>query len=438
MNELLSWGRFPRSFQCAANAHWLGDLQTDLNATAKQHQSILAYGNGRSYGDSCLSVSNQVLRTTSMNRFIEANWETGEITAQAGLTFGEILSVSVARGWFLPVTPGTKYLTLGGAVANDVHGKNHLHHGTFGCHVKAFSLCRTDRPEMVCSEFENFDFFGATIGGLGLTGVIGWVKLQLLRINSSDIDVTNIRFDSLEGFCRLSDELDLENQYSVAWIDCASSGKSLGRGIYSIGNHSSEGPLFSSSKTKFNVPFVPPISAINRFSLKAFNAAYFHRQSPNRSTSRTNYEPFFYPLDSIRNWNRIYGPRGFQQYQCALPSTNAQAGIKEMLQEISKQGQGSFLAVLKRFGSKLSPGLLSFPIEGLTLALDFPEQGRATTRLFERLDEIVRLAKGRQYPAKDAHMRGEDFRNAYPEWEKIEKLRDPHLLSQFWKRTTQV
>ena len=431
---LQSWGRYPSHPQAATPCHWRSDVRRTLSEMAARHGTLLPFGNGRSYGDSCLAASDNVLHMRPLDRLIAADWGAGLVRAEAGMTLAELLALAIPRGWFLPVTPGTQYVTLGGALANDVHGKNHHVRGTFGCHVPRFGLVRSDRLPSVCSEEENGDLYAATIGGLGLTGVIDWLELQLLPIRSSLIDATHIRFGSLDEFFALSTELDGKHEYAVAWIDCLARGEATGRGIYMVGDHADEGPLEFARRSKLDVPFTPPISAINRLSLRLFNSVYYRSHRAGRHTSTISYEPFFYPLDRILNWNRIYGPRGFQQYQCAIPESHSATAIREMLGSIAAAHSGSFLAVLKRFGQVASPGLLSFPLPGATLALDFSQQGDVTARLFARLDAIVRDAGGRLYPAKDAHMNGADFRTMYPAYERLQTLSDPILSSRFWQR----
>lgn len=433
--KLQSWGRYPHYPQTANPCHWRTDIGTTLAKITAQHGTLLPFGNGRSYGDTCLATSDQVLYMRPLDRLISANWETGLIRAEAGVTLNELLALAIPRGWFLPVTPGTQFVTLGGALANDVHGKNHHVRGTFGCHVPRFGLIRSDRPPIICSQQENAELYAATIGGLGLTGIIEWVELQLIPIRSSLIDATHIRFGGLDEFFSLSAELDSKHEYTVAWIDCLASGKAAGRGVYMVGDHAQEGPLAFAKQSKLNVPLTPPFSTINRLSLRLFNSAYYRSHRAGRYSSRISYEPFFYPLDRILNWNRIYGPHGFQQYQCAIPDANAASATRELLKAIAAARSGSFLAVLKRFGDMKSPGLLSFPLPGLTLALDFPQQGYTTTRIFVSLDAIVREAGGRLYPAKDAHMSRVDFQTSYPNWLQLEAQRDPALSSRFWQRS---
>ncbi|SEK02304.1 FAD-binding oxidoreductase [Paraburkholderia diazotrophica] len=438
MAMVLSWGRYPRLPQTAHPVAWrdaAGAVWADI---AAEHRSMLPFGNGRSYGDSCLAASGHVVQTLPLDRLIAADWTTGILRAEPGITLEQILEVAIPRGWMLPVTPGTKYATLGGAIANDVHGKNHHVRGTFGRHVRRFALARSDGSFAECAPHENPDLFAATIGGLGLTGLILWAEIQLMPIRSSLIDVTSIRFANLDEFFELSDRLDPLHEYGVAWVDCQSRGSALGRGVYMVGDHASAGPLEADRRKKYTVPFTLPVPIFNRMTLRTFNEFYYRRQMAAEVKSTVGYDQYFYPLDSLLEWNRIYGRAGFQQYQCVVPAGVARDAIHAMLAAIAKSGTGSFLAVLKRCGKIPSPGLLSFPLEGTSLALDFPQRDAVNERLFTKLDAVVREAGGRIYPAKDAHMSGADFRTAYPQWQQLEALRDPAILSRFWERTTQI
>lgn len=434
---LLSWGNYPPFPQVATVCHWRSELATTLAELQQHHGSTLAYGSGLSYGDSCLATSDHVLHTHKLDRFLSADWATGILSAECGVTLEGILAVAIPKGWFLPVTPGTKYITLGGALANDVHGKNHHRRGTFGCHVRRFGLLRSDTGRLTCSPEENSELFKATLGGLGLTGVIEWAEIQLVPIRSSQINGITQRFDNLDEFFDLSDEFDDAHEFSVSWIDCASKGKTAGRGVYMAGDFAEDGPLTIAGSRKLTVPITPPFSLINGLSLRAFNELYWRRATVTRQRATTSYDSFFYPLDALLKWNRIYGPRGFQQYQALIPEKDAKEGIRALLDTIAQSGTGSFLAVLKRCGAVKSPGLLSFPQPGTTLALDFPQNGQATASLFAKLDAIVRETCGRLYPAKDAHMSGEDFKTSYPNWGQVEAIRDPALMSRFWQRVTQ-
>ncbi|WP_426139795.1 FAD-binding oxidoreductase [Pseudomonas sp. DWP3-1-2] len=431
---LYSWGRYPLTPQQGHPCHWIDDLPHHANRVIADHQTSLPYGNGRSYGDSCLAASDQVLNMRGLNRFIRADWSKGSVRVESGVTLAEILKAAIPNGWFLPVTPGTQFATVGGAIANDVHGKNHHLRGTFGNHVVRFGLLRQADGALICSPAENARLYAATIGGLGLTGIISWADLQLMPIRASQIDSTVVRFANLAEFFSLSTELDPQHEYSVAWIDCLAKGVNTGRGVFIVGDHARYGSLEVGHRSRLKVPLTPPVSMINNLSLRAFNSLYWRAHPGKRTPKRTAYEPFFYPLDRVLHWNRIYGRSGFQQYQCVVPDAQAQDALRELLEAIADSGQGSFLAVLKRCGDITSPGLLSFPMPGTSLALDFPQSSELINVLFPRLDAIVRAAGGRLYPAKDAHMSGSDFRQAYPAWERLEALRDPSLMSRFWKR----
>jgi FAD/FMN-containing dehydrogenase len=433
---LLSWGNYPPFPQKAVACHWRGQLPNNLSDARKLHGTTLAYGSGLSYGDSCLAASGQVLDMRPLDHFLTVNWETGVLAAEAGVTFADILAVAIPHGWFLPVTPGTQYITLGGAIANDVHGKNHYRRGTFGSHVRRFGLLRSDIGRTTCSSREQPELFRATIGGLGLTGLIEWAEIQLMPIRSSCVDGLVQRFGDLDEFFALSAELDRQHEFCVSWIDCAAKGKTIGRGIYMAGDFAGEGPLAVTTASKLSVPFAPPVSLINRLSTRVFNSLYWRKAPAFRQRMTVGYDSFFYPLDAILNWNRIYGTKGFQQYQALIPEREARAGIRALLAAVAEYSSGSTLAVLKRCGDIPSPGLLSFPQQGMTLALDFPHTDRLASILFPRLDAIVREAGGRMYPAKDAHMSAQDFKHSYPAWRQIEAIRDPALESLFWQRVT--
>jgi FAD/FMN-containing dehydrogenase len=434
MKDILnSWGLYPN---CPQTGHFVGstsDIERLISRFGAIGQTTLAYGNGRSYGDSCLASSREVLHTKGLDRFIEADWDTGIIKVEAGVTLGEILAVSVRKGWFLQVTPGTKYVTVGGAIANDVHGKNHHVRGTFGNYTLQLGLFRSDVGLLTCSRDRNADYFCATIGGLGLSGVIIWAEIQLMRVANNLIDTITYRFDSIADFFSLSQEFDSSHEYSVAWVDCVASGKSLGRGVYSLADHAKFGQSAEDERSRFSVPITPPFSLINKYTLKAFNEAYWRKAPSFQSVNRAYYDPFFYPLDRISNWNRIYGKGGFQQYQCVIPEDHAEIVIPEILRRIAVSDQGSFLAVLKKCGHSASPGYMSFPMRGTSLALDFSNSAQVKS-LFSVLDAIVVESGGRLYPAKDAHMRGEDFKLFYPQWSKVADYRDPCIQSAFWKR----
>ncbi|WP_186061615.1 FAD-binding oxidoreductase [Burkholderia gladioli] len=455
---LRSWARYPRHPQTGAPVHWRDSLPALLSGLSRRQASVLAYGNGRSYGDSCLAASDQVLWMKSLDRFIAVDWQSGLVRAEAGMTLDVLLGAALPRGWMLPVTPGTRYVTLGGAVANDVHGKNHHVRGTFGRHLRRFGLVRSDLGPLEVDAERHPELYAATIGGLGLTGVISWVELQLMPVPSARVDLRQMRFGGLDEFFALSDEHDARHEYSVAWVDCGSRGKALGRGVLTVadaapaeapgpGGQGGSGEAGAAARAgtrglpstrPLTVPFTPPFSLVNRLSVPAFNALHYWRAGRAAGSARAELLPFLYPLDGLLEWHRIYGRRGFQQYQCVVPAAAARDAMAEMLAAIADSHAGSFLAVLKRCGALVSPGLLSFPLEGTSLALDFAQHDARNAALFARLDAIVRAARGRLYPAKDAHMSGEDFRRAYPAWTRVEALRDPAIQSRFWQRTTET
>jgi len=435
--ELVSWGREKRG------PHRILSLPTrhaPFPAWGVGVESILAVGNGRSYGDSGLNVGQGAIPMGGLDRFIAFDPVDGRLRCEAGVLIDDILRLTVPLGWFLNVTPGTRFVTVGGSIANDVHGKNHHLTGSFGCHVTRLELLRSDGERRECSPTQNSDWFAATIGGLGLTGIVTWVELRLRRINGPFLATESMRFNNLNEFMALSDESDATHEYTVAWIDGTAVGARRGRGIFFRATHSAalaEGAPSPSRRTltrPLTLPFTPPLPLVNSLSVKAFNQLYFHRHpsTPRRATQ--HYEPFFYPLDSVLEWNRIYGPKGFHQYQCLIPASHGSEPIDRLLDEIGRAGGGSFLAVLKRFGTPVSPGMLSFPRPGLTLAMDFPETGAGLHALFQRLDAIVAEAGGRLYPAKDSRMPADLFRSGYPQLEQFVAFKDPQMSSGFWRR----
>ncbi|MED5389216.1 MAG: FAD-binding oxidoreductase [Pseudomonadota bacterium] len=432
MKTPTSWNRLPKLEPDAlhALAHRKEVVPSSLP------RPLLAYGNGRSYGDVCLTDKGTLLLTRSMDRFIHFDPHNGVLRCEAGVTLGDILELVVPRGWFLPCTPGTRCVTVAGAVANDVHGKNHHVAGSFGHHVRAFELWRSNGQVIECRPEVESSWFQATVGGLGLTGLIRWVEFQLMPIQNPWMWVESRRFDSLQDFWMLNREAEASFPYTVSWIDCLAKGGAQGRGILFAGRHAasqSVTPVFREKRK--SIPFDPPISLINSASLRAFNALYF-RQSIKPQGALVHFTPYFYPLDAINHWNRIYGQKGFYQYQCVIPPENAEIAIAELLNAIARTGQGSFLAVLKTFGELPSRGMLSFPRPGTTLALDFPNRGAATLRLLSDLDTIVLQAGGALYPAKDARMPADVFQKGFPEWEAFSEYIDPEFSSSFWQRVT--
>ena len=397
---------------------------------------MLAVGMGRSYGDVCLLQNGTLLRTPNLDRLISFDGETGLLRCEAGVTLAEILDFAVPRGWFLPVSPGTKYVTIGGAIANDIHGKNHHVAGTFGCHTTCFELVRSDGTQLLCSATQNADWYAATIGGMGLTGMIAWAEVQMRPIVSRRIRLQSTKFVGLEEFVALS-KASTDSEYTVAWIDCVAQGGNFARGIFMQGEHDpDQGPLTPLVKPKVAMPFDLPAIALSRLTVGAFNTLYYRKQMSKQKTGLVDYEPFFYPLDRILQWNRLYGKQGLLQFQCVLPWESDPMGMIQTLKAITASGLASFLAVIKVFGDVESPGMMSFPMPGITLALDFPIRREVSFGLLDKLADITAEFGGRMYPAKDACMSAAHFQQFYPQWQQFSSYIDPSFSSSFWQRVT--
>jgi FAD/FMN-containing dehydrogenase len=429
-----SWGRYPIvKPRQVIPIFWRNELP-DLSSF---EEPILPFAYGRSYGDSCLNEDGIALDARYLKRFIAFDERQGVLRCEAGVSLAEVLDLVVPCGWFLPVSPGTKFVSVGGAIANDIHGKNHHKAGTFGCHVTCFELLRSNGERLLCSPDQHSDLFRATIGGLGLTGVILWAEFRLKPITNPFISMERIRYSSLAEFMDISAESDTDFEYTVAWVDCLASGRQLGRGLFMRGNHDGSEQYISKQMRKKGALTIPcdfPSFVLNTLTIKAFNEVYYHVQFGKHVKQVVPYDPFFYPLDAIYHWNRMYGKRGFLQYQCVVPYSNGYEAMKDVLSCISCSGQGSFLTVLKKFGDVPSPGMLSFPRPGLTLALDFAYEGKKTLQLCEQLDRIVRESGGAVYPAKDARMTAESFQAYYQQWREFERYKDPQFSSSFWRR----
>jgi FAD/FMN-containing dehydrogenase len=435
-NDMLSWGRVHRQPQQTAAPHFRDELPALLDDRASC--SRLAIGLRRSYGDSCLNSDGATIDMCSLDRFIAFDEETGTLSAEAGASLSQVLTFCVPRGWFLPTTPGTRFVTLGGAVANDVHGKNHHSAGSFGCHVKALGLLRSDGSRSIVTQENAPGLFAATIGGLGLTGIIEWVEIQLQKIASAYLDIETIPYVGLNEFWAIAEASVGKFEHTVSWIDCSARGANFGRGVFSRANWREDRVFISHDDHSWkSIPFDAPGFLLNRFSVAAFNEVYFRANKAKAGLSRQHYAPFFYPLDAIMNWNRLYGRRGMFQYQCVIAPNNARAAITSLLDEITHSGQASFLAVLKTFGDRESLGLLSFPRPGATLALDFPNRGPEASCLLSRLDAIVSEAKGALYPAKDGRFSAEMFRHSFPLWREFLEHKDPAMNSDFWRRVAE-
>lgn len=427
MKMITSWGRL------SAEPHHvihLNDPARAKNFICHGSHLGIAHGMGRSYGDVCLNPEGALWVTTGLDHFIALDESSGRLICEAGVLLRDIQRLVIPRGWILPVTPGTQLVTVGGAIANDIHGKNHHVFGSFGDHIRSLTLLRTDGEIIQCGPHEHPEWFAATVGGLGLTGVMIQVEIQLRRVAGPWLDTEIVPYTSLDEFFQLSDASEAKWEHTVSWIDCIGGG----RGLFMRGNHADIGYRPLPRERKLTMPFVPPVSLVNRFSLRPFNMAYFYLKKWQAGKSITHYEPFFYPLDNLLEWNRMYGPNGFFQYQSVLPREVGEDAVQAMLKEIAKSGDGSFLAVIKTFGNRQSVGMLSFPQPGVTLALDFPNRGDRTEQLFKRLDAIVLEAKGRLYLAKDARMPKELFEAGYPRLNEFRTYRDPGISSGLSRR----
>jgi FAD/FMN-containing dehydrogenase len=431
--DVLSWGRVDRCPQRIAAPRFCDQLPGLINDG--DSSSRLAIGLRRSYGDSCLNSDGAVIDMSGLDRFIAFDAASGTLRAEAGASLSQILALTVPRGWFLPTTPGTRFVTLGGAVANDVHGKNHHRAGSFGCHVKSLGLLRSDGTRRTVTSDDDRGLLEATIGGLGLTGAIEWVEIDLARIPSAYLDVETIPYLDLREFWALAGESVEKFEHTVSWIDCSARGAKFGRGIFSRANWRDDRVFdLHSNRASKRVAFDAPAVLLNSFSVAAFNEIYFRANKMNSGRHVQHYAPFFFTLDAILNWNKLYGKRGMHQYQCVIPTREARAAISSLLDEITRSGQASFLAVLKTFGARASPGILSFPRPGATLALDFPNRGVETLRLLARLDAIVSEAEGALYPAKDGRVPPDVFRRSFPRWREFLEYKDPNMNSDFWRR----
>ncbi|GEP60762.1 FAD-linked oxidase [Reyranella soli] len=429
-----SWGRLSALPHDVVE---LSDRATVAAALARSRPGI-AYGLGRSYGDVCLNPGGTLWRTAGLDRLIHFDASTGRLICEAGVVLRDIQNLFLPRGWGLAVLPGTQLVTVGGAIANDVHGKNHHGSGTFGDHVLSIRLQRSDGEEIVCGPAERPDWFAATVGGLGLTGLIVEAELQLRRVPGPWLEAETIAYAGLDAFFRLSDESHPAWEHTVSWIDCTSGGAGgdaggdAGRGLF-LRARPAAVQQGAWRARRLAMPVSPPISLINRLTLKPINQLYWWLNQRHLGPRIVHYQPFLFPLDAIAGWNRAYGPAGFYQYQCVVPRENAPAVIASLLAEIGRSGAGSVLAVLKTFGERWPPGLLSFPQPGTTLALDFHNHA-GVEALFERLDALVVAAGGRLYPAKDARMPRAMFEAGYPRLGEFVRYRDPGISSAMSRR----
>jgi FAD/FMN-containing dehydrogenase len=418
--KLSNWGKYP--VQEGELKQW----QPDRSLDSLSEKPWIPRGMGRCYGDS--SLSEVMLSGLKMDRFLAFEEETGLLTCESGVTMADLLTHFVPKGWFPPVTPGTKFVSLGGAIGSDVHGKNHHKEGSIGQHIREIRLLTATGAILNCSPTHNSEIFYATLGGMGLTGMVLSLTIQLKRIETSAIAAESVKAKNLDEILALM-ESNEETTYTMAWIDCLSRGKKLGRSILFKGEHASreevkgsaweKNPLVLPTTKKLSVPFDFPTFVLNRWSVQAFNFAYYHKQFSRVTSGLQSYEPFFYPLDGIHHWNRIFGKRGFTQYQLVVPKEAGRTALPEILNRLRKSGFGSFLSVLKLMGPQTQ--MLSFPLEGYTLTMDFP----ISDRLFPFLDELDRVVVdhgGRLYLTKDVRLSAETMAEMYPELPRFQEI----------------
>ena len=429
MISLSGWGRYPVA-DCAI---FRPRAASDAVAAADRLPDLIPRGNGRSYGDASLNPT-ATLDMRRVDHMLEFQASAGTMTCEGGVLLADLIDTMLPRGWFPPVTPGTKLVTIAGMIASDVHGKNHHRAGSFCDHVDWIDLATGDGEVRRCSPTVHSDLFAATCGGMGLTGVILRACFRMLRVESGFIRQRTIRAPQLADAFAVF-ERSLDSTYSVAWIDCLASGDDLGRSVILLGEHAlvedldagrRAAPFELPRRRPKRVPIDFPALALSRASVRIFNKLYYAAQRPGDAV--VNLDSYFYPLDAIQDWNRIYGKGGFVQYQCVLPLHESEVGIRRLLTEIAAVGQASFLAVLKRLG-KESFGLLSFPREGYTLALDFPATP-TNLALLNRLDVITTEHGGRIYLAKDAHMQADSFETGYSKVQAFREVRRRYGLDQ--------
>ena len=409
LSRLSGWGRYP---VLKTNVHAPRNL-AELQDLVRSSPSLIARGNGRAYGDSAINPAT-TLQTQHLNRMLTFNPKTGQLSAEPGVLLSDIIAAFLPRGWFPLITPGTKFVTLGGAIAADVHGKNHRKEGSFRACVDCIDVMDATGAVIKCSRTENPMLFDHTLGGMGLTGIITRTTIRLRPVETAWIRQITHPAQNLQTAMDVF-EANQDNTYSAAWIDCLKGGSNLGRSLVMLGKHASlidlpkqhqQAPFDVPKKTQRSVPFDFPSFMLNMPTVRAFNALYYWARSRKAGQQLIDWDTYFYPLDAILHWNRIYGRKGFAQFQCVLPLETSEAGLSELLKAISRAGSGSSLAVLKRFGAQDSA--FSFPMEGYTLALDFPITAK-TLALLNELDRITLVHGGRFYLAKDSRMSPETF-----------------------------
>ena len=429
---LAGWGNLPVESCHVTVPASVGELRRVISDDEISTQ--ICRGLGRSYGDAAINRDGGVIINTRFDRLLDFDNDTGTLHCESGVPLSEIIKIFLPRGWFLPTTPGTKHITIGGAIAADVHGKNHHRDGSFGDFVLELRLLLASGDELRCSPAEHADVFWATIGGMGLTGIILDARIQLIKVKSAYIDVTHQRTRDLDEALETFAASDADYRYSVAWVDCLATGKSLGRGVLMLGNECAaadlpttlrDEPLHLLTKRKKSVPCYFPQWVLNAHTVRAFNQLFYMQHKNCRKI--VDLDSYFYPLDSLRNWNRIYGKRGFIQYQALFPPETSRRGLVQLLESLASSRKASFLAVLKATGAA-NQGMLSFPFPGHTLALDLPNNGTDLINYVRQLDKIVLEHGGRLYLAKDATTSAATLRRMYSrlgEFQRVKARIDP-------------
>ena len=406
VQKVTNWGNFP----IVEKEMKSEDSFRKIKEFVQNHNEVIARGNGRCYGDS--SLGEHIFSTKKLNKFISFDRLNGIIECESGVLLSDVLEIAVPQGYFLYVTPGPKFVSVGGAIASDVHGKNHHAEGCFSEYVIEFKLMIENGDIINCSREENSDKFWATIGGMGLTGIILTAKFKLKNIESAYIRQESIKAENLDEIFNLFEESESWT-YTVAWIDCLQKGKNIGRSILMRGEHAfqhelpqkfKEKPLRLKKKFEPTVPFYFPGFVLNALTVKIFNYFYYKKQSKKEVKNFIDYETFFYPLDFVHDWNKIYGKSGFIQYQMMIPKESGKEGMKKILETIANSGNGSFLAVLKLYGKENPEAYNSFPFEGYSLALDFKVNSKLK-KLIDQLDDIVEQYNGKIYLTKDSMSR---------------------------------
>jgi len=395
-----------------------------------ESDSILVYGQGRSYGDVCLNANNGLVDSRLLDRFVSYEETQLLVTCQSGVILKDLVIFLNSKNKFVPVSPGTANVTVGGMVANDIHGKNHHRVGSFGNHIHSLTLLKGNGSVVECSSSCNSELFAATIGGLGLTGMILTVTLKVIAVKNNCIAVKSIKTKSIEQMLELFDETDDDYEYTVAWLDMQTTPQ---KGIFSCGNHADNNVDCTSISKAKTIPVNAPDWLLNKTVSKLFNKLYFLKSNQHK-LEVSSYQSFFYPLDGIEHWNRLYGKRGFYQYQFVVPYKNFLKVYTEILKLINKYNQSTYLVVLKKFGEIKSIGMLSFPRAGYTLAMDFPDKGKNSLKMLADFDQVVIDAGGAVYPAKDARMSRDTFLKSFPRVKEFIKYKDDKYCSDFWRR----